>query len=437
MRGRWIAALCAIFLITSTAAVFASAQQASPQVGTFAGGGTYVVHPDGNAPTVAVDLWYRAPSAGYDNATPGISRLAVAAVAASAPLHGTSLAELITRVGGSLSLNVYPDIVMVGVSVPSWQLAPVLHALTGAYFSPQISEAGYRTAVRDCAVAAAESHFDSDRLLQDALFVHLFSSGPGHVAPIPGSAQDFARIPLAQAQTFAQRAFRRSNVTLAITGSVAGQWLSSAAAPSLQNGVAAGDPPFDSTPSNANVDVTQVAQVTGVGLAWTGPPIADPKAATAMDFVADYLFDADHGTVATALRKRFPQSFINGQFITLHNPGVLVVTASGAPAPALRAAIADAVNAMQQPLGERDFQAARTAFIYHILSQTQTPASQADNFGWYGAEGNLEYAPSGESSEYFTAARALDPGYVSGTVKRYLQKPAVVQLISTPHGTTT
>jgi predicted Zn-dependent peptidase len=415
--------------------LLALSPQTASESGALPGGGTYILRRDAAAPTVAIELWYRAPGAGYDNAWPGISRLAITAVAASAPPHGTSLAELVTRVGGSLTINVYPDIAMVGVSVPSWQASSAIKALTSAYFTPSITDNGLKAAVRDSAIAAAESHFDSDRLLQDALFAHIFSAGPAHYPAIPPSAQDFGKIPSSDVKAFASRAFRRGNVFMTLTGSVDPKWLGNV--PATQASGKNQDDPFDSTLSNANVDVTQNAQVSGIGFAWVGPPIADAKAATAMDFVADYLFDADHGTVAAAIRKNHSDAFVNGQFITLHNPGVLLVTLSGSDASKLRSAIIDAVNGMQQPLAASAFNAARTAFEYHILTQTQTPSSRADNYGWYAAEGNAPYAPGDESSEYFQAAQSLDPGYVAGIVRKYLQRPAVVQLQTSGHGTTT
>lgn len=413
----------------------AAAQNVTTDTGALPGGGTYIVRRDTTAPTVAIELWYRAPAAGYDESTPGISRLAITAIAASAAPHGTSLAELVTRVGGSLAINVYPDIAMVGVSVPSWQSAPLIRALTNAYFSPTLSDDGYKAAVRDSAVAAAEAHFDSDRILQDSLFAHIFSAGPAHYPPVPSSAQDFAKIPAAAVRAFAGRAFRRGNVFMTLTGNIYTKWIADVAgAAASQN---AADPPFDSTVSTANVDVTQTSQVPGIGFAWIGPPIADPKAATAMDFIADYLFDGDHGIVAAAIRKKQQDAFVTGQFITLHNPGVLLVTVSGSTADALRTAITDAVTAAGQPLPVDKFNAARSAFVYHILTQTQTPSSRADNYGWYAAEGNAPYAPGDEMSEYFKAAQSLDPGYVADVVRKYLQHPAIVQLLTSPRGTTT
>ena len=231
-------------------------------------------------------------------------------------------------------------------------------------------------------------------------------------------------------------AVRFGNAFMTLTGNVDTKWLASVAGTSGSPNAAA-DPPFDSTVSTANVDVTQTSQVPGIGFAWIGPPIADPKAATAMDFIADYLFDGDHGTVAAAVRKKQQDAFVNGQFITLHNPGVLLVTVSGSTADALRSAITDAVTAAEQPLPADKFNAARSAFVYHILTQTQTPSSRADNYGWYAAEGNAQYAPGDEMSEYFKAAQSLDPGYVADIVRKYLQHPAIVQLLTSPRGSTT
>ncbi len=190
------------------------------------------------------------------------------------------------------------------------------------------------------------------------------------------------------------------------------------------------DRPFDSTPSGHPSDVSQPAPVTGLGFAWTGPPIADARAATAMDFIADYLFDADRGTVAREARSTANDAFLNGQFITLHDPGVLLVTVSGAHAQEMRSKITSAVEALATPMDRKTFDAAKNAFLYHIISQVQTPETRADNFGWYAAEGNLPYAPGDASGQYVEAAQALDPGYVAQIVREYLQHPAVVELTS-------
>jgi predicted Zn-dependent peptidase len=420
----------------------AAPREPAADSGTLPSGGTYVVRRDLTAPTAAIELWFRAPGAGYDSQYPGISRLALTALAASRPTsHGTSLAELVRGLGGTLTLNVYPDIAMVGVSVPSWEAANVARALTAAYFSPSISDDGLKAALRDCAIAGTEARFDAERLLQDALFAHLFASGPAHYAPTPTTAQDFSKIPATDVRSFAARAFRAQNAFLSIAGGVDDKALPKIlAVPALHQArtAASGDAPIDSTLSNRTADVTQDASVSGLGFAWTGPPISDEKAATAMDFIADYLFDPDHGTLANATRKN-KNVLVNGQFITLHNPGVLLLTISGTGASAMRRQVVDAVNAMRRPLDQKTFDAARAAFEYHIFSQIQTPLSRADNFGWYAAEGNLPYAPGNTSGTYLQAARSLDPGFVADTVNKFLQHPSIVELTGakTPEGTAT
>jgi predicted Zn-dependent peptidase len=397
------------------------------QSGALSGGGTYIIRRDTLASTTAMELWFRAPASGENGTFPGISRLAITAIAASSAPHSSSIAELINRVGGSLNIGVYPDIVMIGVSVPSWNAPETLRALTSAYFSPQISASGLRAALRDCAVAAAQTRFDSDRILEDTLFGQLFASGPAHDPPTPGTAADFTKIPEPVLKGFAQRAFRQNNAVLTLTGAVDAQLVSSVH--TSQPG-APMDAPFDSKLAATPGSTSKSGEIPGVGFAWAGPPIADAKAATALDFIADYLFDSDHGTVARAIETAHKDAFVNGQFITLHNPGVLLLTISGANSPAIRQQVTDAVAGMEQPLDAKAFDAARTAFEYHLFSQTQTPTSRADNFGWYAVEGNAGYAPGDASGAYLKAVQSLDPSYVAQVVRTYLQHPAMVQLIA-------
>jgi predicted Zn-dependent peptidase len=408
---------------------------AAESSGALQGGGMYVMAPDPLAQTTAMELWFRAPASGDDGKYPGISRLAITALAASRPPHGTSLTELVNRSGGTLTTNVYPDIVMIGVSVPSWDAARTLRALTSAYFAPAISSDGLKAALRDCAVAAAEARFDADRELQDALFAQIFAAGPAHYAPTPSAAGDFTKIPQDAVLAFARHAFRQNNAVLAVAGAADAQLLGS-----VQSGAAGApmDAPIDSTVAAPGAPASKSGYVSGLGFAWTGPPISDPKAATAMDFIADYLFDTDHGTVARTIQKANRKAYVNGQFITLHNPGVLLLTIAGAASPQLRTQVTDAVAAMQQPMDAKTFAGALNAFEYHIFSQMQTPMSKADNFGWYAVEGNLSYAPGSVSGQYLQAVKSLDPAYVAQVVRTYLQRPAVVQLISTDQkGTST
>ncbi len=380
--------------------------------------------------TAAIELWYRVPAAGYDLKSPGIARLALAAAVASRPAGGSSLSEIVNRLGGSLSLEVYPDISMVGASVPASSAAVVLRAMTGAFFNPAITAAGMKIAAQDSALVAAQQPFDSSRTLQDALFAQLFSQGPAHYAPIPDPAA-FAKLAQGDVQAFASRAFQRANAIVSLAGNIDNSLASGIAGRSATVASA----PYDSTPACGPADASVGARSAGVGFAWMGPRIADVRAATAMDFVADYLFDPDRGTVVRAVHAQ-SNLFVNGQFITLHDPGVLLVTISGETAAAFGQTVLDAVAAMRQPLDAAAFSTARKAFLYHIFSQIQTPVLRADNAGWYAAEGNGQYAPGDAAGTYLNAANSLDPQFVAQTVRAYLQRPVFVRLIQSSPGAT-
>lgn len=395
-----------------------------------AGAQVVVARPDPAAATAAIELWYRAPAAGYDFKSPGIARLALAALAASKPSGGASVSEIVNRLGGSLSIQVYPDIAMIGASVPSSAAPSVLRAMTGAFFSDSITSDGMKLAVQDSAEAAAQLPYDSERTLQDALLAQLFSQGPAHYAPVP-DATAFAGLSQSDVRAYALRAFSRENAIVSLAGNIDPAIVSGASAASLAT------PPLDSTLAPQPVETSVSAKEPGIGFAWTGPPISDTRAATAMDFVADYLFDPEHGTLLKSLGAQ-RDLFVSGQFITLHNPGLLVVTVSGQNAGTIRQNVLDAIVKLQQPLDAPAFDAARKAFAYHILGLIQTPVERADDNGWYAAEGNAPYAPGDSSGAYLTMVNSLDPPFVAQTVRTYLQHPVIVRLIqSAGQGTAT
>lgn len=419
-------------MIAAVALAAAIASPQNEQSGSFPGGGTYILQRDAAQPVAAIDVWYRAPAAGYDGATPGLARTTLAAIAASSPAHGTSLAELVRHLGGTLEISVYPDIAALGVSVAPSEAPAVIKALTAALFVPSITDAGFKSAQRDSAILAAENKFDSERILQDVLFEHLFSSGPQHFAPMADDAAALSQITPAKCSAYAQRAFRQPNAVVTFAGAVDPRWISA---------VHTGFSP-DSTPPApidshlAKItpqDFTFPAQVSGMGFAWAGPPIADRKAATAMDFLADYLFDARDGTVSKAIDGPGGALFTTGQFITLHDPGVLIATVSGPAGDAARQSVLAAAAAAAHPMDAAAFTAARNAFIYHILAQSQTAAADASNLGWYAAEGDAAYAPGDASGTYLALALSLDPAYVAQIAARYLQHPGIVRLLVQPN----
>ncbi|HEY1978331.1 MAG TPA: insulinase family protein [Candidatus Baltobacteraceae bacterium] len=415
--------VCAVLL----AAAPCNALQSMQQRGALPHGGSYVLDPDPTISAAAIDLWFRAPGAGYDDGAPGISRLAATAAAAAPLTTGKSLVEMVHSVGGVLSIDVYPDIVGIGAVVPSSSARRVVAAMTAAYFAPAIDDASVKTAQRDSAVRAVEQRYSADQTLHDLLFKEVFSAGPAHYPPLPDSVSALTRIPTADVATFAKRAFRSDNAVLTVSGNVDTSTLE---AVTDGQGNGSMDRPFNSKLSGSNGASTEQGSVDGVGLAWVGPPIVDTKAATALDFVADYLFRDETGVVSKALDALKSSTYVSGQFVTLNNPGVMLVTISGDDTKSAKQRVIDELQRLAQPLDAKTFAAAREAFLYHLASDTQTPQGQADNLGWYSAEGNASYAPGDTGGEYESTARSLDPQFVAGIVQRYLKEPVVVNLVT-------
>lgn len=425
VRAAFLAAMVGIAsfaFVPSRAA--ASMQELSP----LPRGGSYVLDPDPTIGTAAIGLWFRAPGAGYDNAAPGISNLAATAAAVVPLASGKSLYALVHTVGGQLNIEVYPDIVGIAAIVPAAAARRVVAAMTAAYFAPSVDETAVKTARANAAVLGVQERYESDTTLHDLLFAQLFANGPAHYPPLPTTVSQLTSISADQVNAFAKRAFRAENAVLTLTGNVDA---SSVAAVTDGGGSGSMDRPYDSTIAATPASSTSTGSVDGVGLAWVGPPIADQKAATALDFIADYLFREQTGVVTRDLDKSQSAALVIGQFITLHDPGVMLVTIGGDHEKQAEQRVLQALTALQQPMDRQTFESAREAFLYHVAADTQTPQQRADNLGWYTVEGNLEYAPGIGAGSYEQTARSLDPQYVADVVRRYLGKPVVVDLVAT------
>ena len=123
---------------------------AAPLTGKLAGGGTYLIRPEGGAAVAAIALWYRAPAGGFGtDAVPGLGRLAMTAVAASQPITGTSLSEFVRQIGGRISISAYPESVSVSLLVPADRAADAVQALTRSYFAQLV----YHTALKQLEAA--------------------------------------------------------------------------------------------------------------------------------------------------------------------------------------------------------------------------------------------------------------------------------------------
>ena len=402
------------------------AASGTPQTGSLPHGGTYTIYADPTIGTTAVDLWFRAPSDGYAHDAPGVARLAATAVAASKLESGKSLVELVHSVGGRFAISVYPDLVSVSAVVPANAARRAIAALTSAYFAPTVDEASLKTAQRDAAVLAVQQRYSSDAVLHNAIFAQLFAGSPNHVTPLPDTVAELTRLSVAQVASFAKRAFRSANGMLSVAGNA-----DAANVDAVTAGAAgSADAPIDSRRDTAPQSATISANVSGVGLGWIGPAIADERAATALDFVADYLFRDETGLVSKALATG-NDTYAQGQFITLHDPGVMLVTIGGTKTDAAQKQVLDAIAKLEAPLDPATFAAAREAFLYHLAADTIHPGEIADTFGWYAMEGNAAYAPGAPNGAYWQNARALDPAYVAKIVKQYLGQPVVVKLLAT------
>ena len=225
------------------------------------------------------------------------------------------------------------------------------------------------------------------------------------------------------------RAFRSQNATLVVSGAVDPSIATAAVAGRSDTLEAEAPTPGQLAPAPTTVSKAFMQPSGGYG--WIGPAIASEREATAMDFIADYLFRNDSGFVAKSVTEVNPDAVLIGQFITLHDPGVMFVAYSGKETEAIKSLVDAGFVAMQRPLPAGDFKIALAAFQYHLLSDLQTPIQLADNFGWYTVEGAPAYAPSanGENGAYFEAAKSLTPAFVASVAQKYLAKrPATVTL---------
>jgi predicted Zn-dependent peptidase len=427
MTARFPSAVAMLALASLWFAVPAAA--AIPrQTGALPRGGSYVLYPDPTVGSAAIGLWFRAPAAGYDDAAPGIANLAATAAAVAPLASGKSLYALVHTVGGELNIQVYPDIIGIGAVVPAYASRRIVAAMTAAYFAPSVDDTAVKTARANAAVLGVQQRYESDTTLHDLLFKQIFATGPAHYPPLPTTVSQLTSITTDQVGTFAKRAFRAENAVLTLTGNVDA---SSISAVTDGSGPGSMDAPYDSKLAGAPSSTTAAGAVDGVGLAWIGPPIADQKAATALDFVADYLFREETGVVSRVLDRADSDALVIGQFITLHDPGVMVVTIGGSNEKQTEKSVLEALSALEQPMDAKTFEAAREAFLYHVATDTQTPQQRADNLGWYSVEGNLDYAPGIANGAYEQSARALDPQYVADVVRRYLHNPVIVDLVAT------
>jgi len=400
---------------------------APPPDGTLAGGGTYIVRPLAGAPVAAISLWYRASSSGFESTpVPGLGRLAATAVAASQPVTGTPLGTFVSRLGGRLSISAYPESVEISLLVPADRASPAIRALTRSFFAPVLTDAGLADARRAVSEEAAIRALSPESLISDQLYAALFTGGPAQVPPFPVPAA-VGNVTIDRVRSYAERAFRPANAVLVLSGEVTTDLVASAL--TGREGAATGSESPQPEPTAVPSPITTRGSEAGFGFAWTGPPIADEAAATAFDFIAAYVF-ADGGPVARAAAAGGTE--LNGTFVTFHDPGVFIVTASGGDIAPARAAVTAALTAIRKPLAPAEFERARRIFVFGLLSHAQTADLVADNYGWYTVEGATAYTPgdAGAQGRYLRAVAALTPAFVAATAAKYLDRPGAVVTVA-------
>ena len=441
MSGRrtslWAAVSAALLVCGGAPAARAQGAPATlpaAATGVLSSGVQYRIRPDPAQPAAAVALWFRAPSSGFEPAAvAGLSRLAAATVTASTPISGTSLAQLVDRWGGRVTVAAYPDSVAVTALVPADHAERAVRAMTTDFFAPVVDARGLEIAQRDGLEATLFRSLGPDAI-EDALGAALFADGPFHDGTI-GTGKAIRESGLERVHAFAERAFRPGNAILVLTGGVGADLLRGVA--SRAGPVTSGaEPAAVQTPRTAPAPQRREASIAGTGLGWIGPPIVAEADATALNFVADAMFAPRTGLVAKALGTR--KATVTGKFVTYRKPGVFLVTISGDDAEAARPIVDRVLAEAMKPMPAAAFEAARARFVYRILGDLITPAELADTFGWYAVEGDPEYAPAegGARGRYFTHAAALTPDTVARAVATYLGvPPAEVTLVKRSAGT--
>lgn len=438
----------AVLTLTRTVAAAAGQNAPSPQsfdttgaalsaLTQFPDGLTLVARRATASPTAAIEVWIRCPSSGYGVPRPGLARLTALAVV-DEKAGGPSLREEARKSGAQIAISVYHESTEIALLAPAYISPTLLDTLVSRALHPHLDQAAFESARQRLAAQQVASMDMPDQVLRDSLFAQLFASGPLHDSSF-GDPKTLTGLTLDDISSFAARAYVPAQEIVVTVGDVD--------APDVSKRIAAGAPaagpsqvmpessiaPYGDTPVSLTRESLNAG---GVAIGWVGPPIADERAATAMDFLSDYLAHPSEGVVSKVVIGADASTSFTGQFVTLRNPGVFYVTASGAKLdPTLTSTlIRDTIrSALHAALPKDEFERARAAFITHLLRDMQTSQGLADNYGWYFAQGALPYSPSATdaslSGEYFKQVESLSPDYVYSVARRYLQaKPAVIIL---------
>ncbi|MBC5823798.1 MAG: insulinase family protein [Candidatus Eremiobacteraeota bacterium] len=430
-RGLAAALVTCLFITASAGAAPAGAApiRLAPGEQTLRDGLTVAVRQLTSAPIAAIELWVRCPSNGYAPLRPGVARVAAYSLLAQ-KYAGLSLREEVRADGGRVVISVFPMATEYAVVVPSFAAQRFIGALGKRLFHPVIDSAAFDAGRAAAGAELAASAAIPDVAFRDAIFAAAFGSGPLHVSTY-GDPQALKLTSAADVRGFVAKAYVPANEIAVVVGNVSPQEMAraiGAAAPLPQPQTAM---PASMRSTSALPAAVPSVDLPGVALGWTGPPVSDEAAATAMDFLSDYLTRPGSGIVTKALAAADPGAEFSGQFITLRDAGVFYISVANPKADSKAVSIAeDAIRPVAtQTLGGSEFERAIEAFRTHILRDTQTAQALADNYGWYFVQETPAYAPSaieGDfAGDYFTQVSALTPQFVFETARKYLSAPSI------------
>lgn len=393
---------------------------------------------------VAIEVWVRCPANGWSSSEPGIARLTALAVL-DAKAGGASLRDTVRAGGGEIGVSIFQTATEFVVLAPADEAPALEDTLLRAVFKPQIDGAALDSARTRLAAEQAEAAQSSQQVLRDEAFASVFTAGPLHDSTL-GEPKFLQSASLIEVRAYASRSY--------VAGASAVIALGNGDADALRAHIAAAAPPAGTgaalpsstvaSPSSQPVAISNPdVDVPGVALAWAGPPISDRRAATAMDFLSDYLTDPSSGVFASAARSTTADAAIDGQFVTLENPGLFFVSASGdgvVPATMERALRSALDGVLARPLPQDRFAQALAAYETRLLRQMDSPQGLADNYGWYFAQNAPSYAPSTTDAslggDYFSMAASLTPDYIRDVARRYLG-PTPIVITVTPEKAST
>ncbi|MDQ6781398.1 MAG: insulinase family protein [Candidatus Eremiobacteraeota bacterium] len=435
---KWRGFFAALFFVL--ACMVGPARAGAATTSQLSDGLTIVTRSQALFPTVAFQIWIRCPADGYAGAQPGIARLTALALLEQKSGDDT-LRDAVRHAGGQVGVSVYHEGTEIALLAPSYIALALADQLLRAVLHPNVDRVAYLAARQRLAAQQVAALEVPDQILRDSLFAQMFASGPLH-DPTYGTARTLAAFTPADVNAFLRQAYVPADEIVVAVGNADGtdfERRTRALAPPARMPNAM--PGSAVAPARAAPLIVEVAQAAspGVALGWVGPPISDERAATAMDFLSDYLTHPDAGIIAQSVRQLAPGAAFAGQFITMRDPGVFFISVTGHnldPDAAVATVRTSLAHALSSRLSQSDFAQGLQAFQSRLLRDTQTSQQVADNYGWYFMQGAPAYSPSfsqdAAAGAYFDQLKTLTPQYVYDIARRYLSAQPTVVVVPAP-----